>query len=81
MLRDICKAGLSCVSSQPGPEQQTGYKDLVASILAFILAIFIIAFVGKMLWNSTLVPLFTVVRPVQSCWQIVGLLILVSLFR
>lgn len=81
MLRDICKAGLSCVSSQPGPEQQMGYKDLVASILAFILAIFIIAFIGKHVWNSVMPQLFTIARPVQSCWQIIGLLILVSLFR
>jgi len=58
-----------------------GYKDLVASILAFILAIFIIAFIGKYIWNMVMPQLFTVVRPVQDCWQIIGLLILVSIFR
>ena len=81
MLRDLCRAGIDCVSTSPGPEQKMGYKDLVASILAFILAIFIIAFIGKTVWNSVMPQLFTVVRPVQSCWQIIGLLILVSLFR
>jgi hypothetical protein len=81
MLKDLCRAGIDCVSTVPGPEQKMGYKDLVASILAFILAIFIIAFIGKYIWNMVMPQLFTVVRPVQDCWQIIGLLILVSIFR
>ena len=81
MLRDLCRAGIDCVSTNEGPEQRLGYKDVVASILAFILAMFIIAFIGKYVWNSTLPQLFTFARPVQSCWQIIGLLILVSIFR
>jgi len=81
MLRDLCRAGIDCVSSPDGPEQRMGYKDVVASILAMILAIFIIAFVGKFVWNETMPSLFTFARPVQSCWQIIGLLILFSLFR
>ena len=80
MLKDLCRAGIDCVST-PGPEQKMGYKDLVASILAFILAIFIIAFIGKYIWNMVMPQLFTFVRPVQNCGQIIGLLILVSIFR
>ena len=81
MLKDLCLAGVNCVSAQPGPERQMKYKELIAAILAFIIAIFIIAFIGKHVWNSVMPQLFTIVRPVQSCWQIIGLLILVSLFR
>jgi len=81
MLRDLCRAGIDCVSSEPGPEKQMGYKDVVASILAFIIALFIIAFIGKWVWNSVMPQLFTFARPVHSCWEIIGLLILVSLFR
>jgi hypothetical protein len=81
MLRDLCRAGVDCVSTNGGPERQMGYKDIVASILAFILAIFIIAFIGKYLWNSSVPQLFTIARPVQSVWQIIALLILVSIFR
>jgi hypothetical protein len=63
------------------PEQRMGYKDIVASILAFILAMVIIGFVGRFLWNNSVAQLFTIARPVQSVWQIVALLILVSIFR
>ena len=81
MLRDLCRAGMDCVSNEPGPEKRAGYKELVVSILAFIIAMFIIAFIGRFLWNNSMVQLFTCVRPVQSVWQIIALLILVSLFR
>ena len=81
MLRDLCRAGIDCVSTTDGPERRMGYKEIVASLLAFIVAMFIIAFIGKELWNSVVVQLFSIARPVQSYWQIIGLLILVSLFR
>jgi hypothetical protein len=72
---------MDCVSSEPGPEKRAGYRELVVSILAFIIAMFIIAFIGKFLWNTVMTQLFTFARPVHSCWEIIGLLILVSLFR
>jgi hypothetical protein len=81
MLKDLCRAGIDCVSTLDGPEQRMGYKDIVASILSLLLAIFIIAFVGRIVWNSTMPQLFTFARPVQSSWQIIGLLILLSLFQ
>ena len=81
MLKDLCRAGIDCFSVNGGPEKQMGYKDIVASILALLLAIFIIAFIGKTVWNSVMPQLFTFARPVHSCWEIIGLLILVSLFR
>ena len=81
MLRDLCRAGIDCVSTNDGPERRMGYKEIVASLLAFIAAMFIIAFIGKFVWNSTMPQLFSIARPVQSYWQIIGLLILFSLFR
>jgi hypothetical protein len=57
------------------------YKEVVASILALALSLLIIAFVGKYLWNSTVAELFTFARPVQSAWQIIGLIIFISLVK
>lgn len=57
------------------------YKGVIASILSLILSILIIAFIGKWLWNTTIAELFTFVRPVRSAWQIIGLLIFVSLMK
>lgn len=57
------------------------YKELVASILSLVISIAIVAFVGKFLWNTTIAELFTIVRPVRSVWQIIGLMLLMALFR
>jgi len=81
MLTDLCRAGVECFADAPGPEKRNTYKDVVASLLAFLVAVFIIACVGKYLWNMTMPQLFTFARPVQSCWQIIAFLILLSLFR
>jgi hypothetical protein len=83
MLKDLsraCVEGMSDMSGS-GPGRREMYKDLVASILSLVLAILIIAFVGKYLWNTTVSELFTFARPVRSAWQIIGLMILISLFR
>jgi hypothetical protein len=80
MLKDLCRAGIGCMSDMPGSKKEM-YKDVVASILALVLSLLIIAFVGKYLWNSTVAELFTFARPVQSVWQIIGLLIFISLVK
>jgi hypothetical protein len=81
MLQSLCKAGIEGMSDMSGQGRRDMYKDLVASILALVLAILIISFVGKFLWNNTVAELFTVVRPVKSAWQIIGLMLLFSLFQ
>lgn len=82
MLRDLCRAGLDCTTDLSGStSRRESYKDIIASLLSLILAILIVAFVGKYLWNSTVAELFTIVRPVRSVWQIIGFMILLSLFR
>jgi hypothetical protein len=81
MLRDLCRAGVEGMTDVSGSGRYQMYKELVASIMALTISIAIVAFVGKFLWNSTIAELVTVVRPVRSAWQIIGLLILISLFR
>ena len=80
MLKDLCRAGIGCMSDMSGSKKDM-YKDVVASILALVLSLLIIAFVGKYLWNSTVAELFTFARPVQSVWQIIGLIIFISLVK
>ena len=55
------------------------YVDFVAAVLAFILAMIILSFVGKLLWNGVVTDLFTFAKPARSIWQILGLMIFVSL--
>jgi hypothetical protein len=84
MLYKLSKSvvqGFTTNMSGSDQERVETYKDVVASLLALILAIVIIGFVGKFLWNATMPELFSFAKPVKSCWQIIGLMILVSLFR
>jgi len=80
MLKDLCRAGVEGMSDMSGSRRDL-YKELVASILALILSIIIVAFIGKWLWNSTVAELFTFVRPAQSIWQLIGLMLFISLFK
>jgi hypothetical protein len=81
MLRDLCRAGVEGMTDMSGSGRYQMYKELVASILALVISITIVSFVGKFLWNTTVAELFTIVRPVRSVWQIVGLMLLMALFR
>jgi hypothetical protein len=48
--------------------------------MSFILLV-ILLLIGEYLWNNVLAKLVTVVKPVTSAWQILGLWILFSLFK
>ncbi len=83
MLKDLCRAGVEGMTdmSGSGSSRHEIYKDLIASILSLIIAVLIVAFVGKWLWNTTVAELFTFVRPVRSVWQIIGLMLFISLIQ
>ena len=79
----MCLAGVECMTDLSGSSshRQETYKNLVASLLAFVIAILILSFVGKYLWNSSVAELFTFARPVTSVWQIISLMLLMAIFR
>jgi hypothetical protein len=81
MIKDLCRAGIGCMTDMSGPGKKDMYMDVVAAIMALLLSIVIVAFVGKYLWNTTVAELFTFARPVQSVWQIIGLMLFVSLVK
>jgi hypothetical protein len=82
MLLNLCRAGVEGMTDVSGSSnRRDAYKELVASLLALMISIVIIAFIGKWLWNTSVAELFTFVRPVQSIWQLIGLMIFISLFK
>ncbi len=83
MLRELCRAGVEGMSDMSGSTaaRQQMYKELVAQILALVLSVTIIAFVGKWLWNNSVAELFTFTRPVRSVWQIIALMLFLALMR
>ena len=81
MIKDLCRAGIGCMTDMSGPGKKDMYMDVVATIMALLLSIVIVAFVGKYLWNTTVAELFTFARPVQAVWQIIGLMLFISLVK
>ena len=77
----MVKAVISGFVDLPGSDSRKSemYLDVVSSLVAFLLAVVIISFVGKWLWNNVVVDLFTIARPARNIWQILGLMIFVSL--
>lgn len=81
ILNSACKAaveGFTNGSVDPAKRKDI-YTDFIAVFLAFLLSIVILGFVGKLLWNNVVVELFSFAKPARSFWQILGLMVFVSL--
>jgi hypothetical protein len=83
MLPGLCRAGVECMTDMSGSKAGRSeiYKEVVASLLALVIAILIVAFVGKWLWNNSVAELFTFARPVRSVWQIIALMLFINLIK
>ena len=57
------------------------YMQLLAVLLAFVVSLVILGFVGQLLWNNVVMDLFSFAKPARSVWQIIGLMIFLSLIR
>jgi hypothetical protein len=83
MLQSCTRAiveGLSPNNLDP-VKSRNSYAEFIAALLAFVLAIIIISFVGKLLWNEVIVELFSFAKPAKSVWQVLGLFIFASLLK
>lgn len=83
LLDSVCRAaveGFTNGSQDPSKKREI-YTEVIAALLAFFLALVILGFIGKLLWNNVIVELFTVVKPARSFWQILGLMVFVALVR
>jgi hypothetical protein len=80
-IQSACRAAVEGFSDTPPTQKREVYADTIAVLLAFILALLLLAFIGKLLWNSVIVELFSIAKPAKSFWQIVGLMIFVALIR
>ena len=81
LLGSACKAaveGFAGASEDPA-KRKAIYTELLATLLAFVIALVILGFVGKLLWNNVVVELVSIAKPARNFWQILGLMIFVSL--
>lgn len=72
--------GFTSTNQDPAKRKDI-YAELLAILLAFVVSLVILGFVGQLLWNNVVMDLFTFVKPVRSVWQIIGLMIFLSLIR
>lgn len=82
MLKEAATAAVEgFTSGKDADKKRDAYVEFLSVLLAFVIALVILGFIGKLLWNSVVVELFTIAKPARSFWQIIGLMILVSLLR
>ncbi len=67
--------------SQDPVKRKDIYTELLAILLAFVVSLVILGFVGQLLWNNVVMDLFSFAKPARSVWQIIGLMIFLSLIR
>lgn len=60
-------------------QKRQAYVDFVSVVLAYIVAVILIALIGKYLWNGIVVDLVSIAKPAKSFWQILGLMIFISI--
>jgi hypothetical protein len=53
----------------------------LVTLLTMLILFMALLFFGKWLWNTVLVDLTTIVKPVKSVWQLLGLAVLISLIH
>ena len=81
VLSSGCRAAVEGFADTAPNAKREVYANSIATLLAFVLAFVILAFVGKLLWNNVVVDLFSFAKPAKSFWQIIGLMIFISLVR
>jgi len=81
-LRELFGAAIeSMTNGKDSDKKRDAYVEFLASLFAVLLAFIIMGFIGKLLWNSVVVDLFSIAKPAKSFWQIIGLMIFVMLLR
>ena len=82
-LKSACYAVVDSFTDMPGSDSKRRevYMDLISTLLAFLIAVVILSFVGKWLWNNIVVDLVSVATPARTIWQILGLMIFISLVK
>ena len=79
-LSTLTKAAIEGFSgNKDSKERRNAYVEFVSFLLAFLIAMILLGFVGKLLWNSVVVELISVAKPARSVWHIIGLMLFLTL--
>lgn len=81
MIGAACQAAVEGFVSGSADARRDAYVEFASIVLAYVISIVIIGFVGKLLWNNIIVDLVSVAKPAKSFWQLIGLMVFISLIR
>lgn len=81
LLTKTCEGFVNGMVSGNASDRKQAYVDFLAAVLAYIVALVILSFIGLLLWNNVVVDLFSFAKSARSIWQILGLMIFVSLMN
>ena len=59
--------------------RREAYVNFISFLLAFLISLILLGFLGKYLWNEVVVDLFSFAKPARSLWQIVGLMFFIAI--
>jgi hypothetical protein len=80
LLNDFVRSSLEgFVNPEDSVGRRNAYVGFAASLISFVIALIILAFIGKLLWNGVIVDLLSIAKPARSYWQILGLFVFTSL--
>jgi hypothetical protein len=81
MLFSVAKEGFECVlsPSKEGFTDSNTTAKYVAIFLALLLWLAVLLVVAQYLWNEVLCKVTTIVKPVSSVFQILGVVILLEI--
>jgi hypothetical protein len=86
MFQQLSRAVVESFSANPEtPANPAVTREVFAAFLsalvAFMVALLLVALIGKYLWNEAVVQLIAVARPARSLWQVLGLFLFLALFK
>jgi len=55
--------------------------ELIKMIVINVLVILLVLLLGKWLWNKALVPHVTILRPLETVWPLLGIVVLLSILH
>jgi len=78
MLKTVENFINACVNNREGFGSERMRSSVIA-LVSFVIVELLVLLLGQWLWNSALVDLVTIVRPVTSMWRLLGVSVLFRL--
>ena len=69
---------MAIIEGMQGGMRRMGIDPFVALLLS-VVVLLVLLYLGQYLWNNVLVKVCTIVKPVNSMWQILGLYVLLQI--